>query len=139
MRNSNTKLDPLQTPLKSPNLNRRPLICTTEKYLNNFVPQRRVPPGNQTYANAVAKEKNNTCIIGDSHLARIIKRSFRTGEERNFVIFKCFRGANAKQMDYYVVPTLVDEKQDSIILHIGSNDITKTNYDNVRRSWSANS
>ena len=88
-------------------------------------------PGNQTYANAVASEKKKTCIIGDSHLARITKRSFRTGEERNFVIFKCFRGANTKQLHYYVVPTLVDEKPESIILHIGSNDITKTNYDNV--------
>ena len=79
LRNSDTKPDPLQIPLKSPNLNRRPLICTTEKYLNNFVPQRRVTPGNQTYANAVATEKMKTCIIGDSHLARITKRSFRTG------------------------------------------------------------
>ena len=34
-------------------------------------------------------------------------------------------------MDYYVVPKLVDEKPESIILHISSNDITKTNYDNV--------
>ena len=34
-------------------------------------------------------------------------------------------------MDYYVVPTLVDEKPESIILHIGSNDITEANYDNV--------
>ena len=70
LRNSNTKLDPLQIPLKS----RRPLICTTEKYLNNFVPQRGVTPGNQTYANAVATEKKKTCIIGDSHLARITKK-----------------------------------------------------------------
>ena len=105
------------------------MICTTEKYLNNFVPQRRVTPGNQTYANAVATEKKKTCVIGDSHLARITKRSFRTGEERNFVIFQCFRGANTKQLDYYVVPTLVDEKPESLILHIGSNDIAKTNYE----------
>ena len=58
----------------------------------------------------VAIEKKKTCIIGDSHLARIAKRSFRTGAERNFVIFKCFRGANTKLLDYYVVSTLVDEK-----------------------------
>ena len=111
------------------------MICTTEKYLNNFVPQRRVTPGNQTYANAVATEKKKTCVIGDSHLARITKRSFRTGEERNFVIFQCFRGANTKQLDYYVVPTLVDEKPESLILHIGSNDIAKTNYDNVNAEY----
>ena len=58
----------------------------------------------------VAREKKKTCIIGDSHLARITKKSFRTGAKRNFVIFKCFRGANTKLLDYYVVPTLVDEK-----------------------------
>ena len=107
------------------------MICTTEKYLNNFVPQKRVTPGNQTYANAVASERKKTCIIGDNHLAIITKRSFRKGVERNFVIFKCFRGVNTKQLDYYVVQTLVDEEPESIILHIGSNDITKTNYDNV--------
>ena len=31
LRNSNTKPDPLQIPLKSPNLSQKPLICTTEK------------------------------------------------------------------------------------------------------------
>ena len=99
LRNSNTKPDPSQIPLKSPILNRRPLICATKKYLNNFFPQGRVAPGNQTYANAVATEKKKTCIIGDSHLARMAKRSFRAGEERDFVIFKCFRGANTKPLD----------------------------------------
>ena len=104
LKNLNTKPDPLQIPSKCPNLNRRPLICTTEKYLNNFVPQKRVTPGNQTYANAVATEKKKTCIFGDSHLATITKTSFRTGEERKIAIFKCFRGANTKQLDIMLYP-----------------------------------
>ena len=34
-------------------------------------------------------------------------------------------------MDYCcIVPTLVDEKSATIILNIGSNDITETNYEN---------
>ena len=107
------------------------LICTTGKYLNNFVHQRKVIPGNQIYVNVVATEKKRIRIIGDGHLARITKRSFRTGEECNFVILKCYRGANTNQFDYYVVPTLVDAKREIIILHIRSNDITKTNYDNA--------
>ena len=87
--------------------------------------------GNQIYANAVAAEKKKTCIIVDSHLVRITKRSFRTDEERNFVSFKYFWGANTKQLDYCcIVPTLVDEKSATIILNIGSNDITETNYEN---------
>ena len=40
--------------------------------------------------NVVATEKKKACVIGNSHLARITKRSFRTGKKRNFVIFKCF-------------------------------------------------
>ena len=70
LRDSNTKLDTLQIPLKNPNLYRRPLLCTAEKYLNNFVSQRRVIPRKQTYANVVAAEKIKTCIIGDNYLAR---------------------------------------------------------------------
>ena len=40
---------------------------------------------------------------------------------------KCFSGANTKQLDHYVIPVLVDEKQ-AVVIHIGSNDITKFNY-----------
>ena len=47
------------------------------------------------------------------------------------VYFKCFSGANTKQLDYYVVPTLADENPDSVIIHIGSNDITKSNYNHI--------
>ena len=64
-------------------------------------------------------------------MARINKRSFRTGEKRYFVIFECFLRADTKQLDYYVIPTLVNEKPEIIKLHIGSNDTTKTSYDNV--------
>lgn len=35
----NTRTNTQQLTLKSPNLNRRPFICTTEKGLNNFVLQ----------------------------------------------------------------------------------------------------
>ena len=41
------------------------------------------------------------------------------------VSFKCFSGANTKQLDYYVVPTLVDETPQTVVIHIGSNDITE--------------
>ena len=34
-------------------------------------------------------------------------------------------------MDYYVVPILEDEKRESIMIHIDSNDINKTVHDNV--------
>lgn len=34
-------------------------------------------------------------------------------------------------MDHYVVGTMIDEKPESVISHIVSNNITKTNYDNI--------
>ena len=42
------------------------------------------------------------------------------------VSFKCLSGANTKQLDYYVVPTLVDETQQTVVIHIGSNDNTES-------------
>ena len=47
------------------------------------------------------------------------------------VYMKSFSGANSTQSDYYEVPMLVDEKPNNIVIHIGSNDITKLNYNNV--------
>ena len=86
LRNSNNKPGMLQIPLKSSNLNWRPLICTTEKYLTFFFKEKWFLE--TKHANVLATEQKRTCIIGNNHLARITKRSFRTGEERNFVIFK---------------------------------------------------
>ena len=40
--------------------------------------------------------------------------------------FKCILGT--KELDYYSIPILVDEKPNTIIIHVGSNDITKSNY-----------
>ena len=45
--------------------------------------------------------------------------------------FKCFSGSNTKQLNYYANPTLVDEQPNTVIVHIGSNDITKFNYSKV--------
>ena len=65
------------------------------------------------------------CIIGDSHLKRINKRKLKYNVGQMFS-FKCFSGANTKHLDYYVVPTLVDETPQIVVIHIGSNDITES-------------
>ena len=41
------------------------------------------------------------------------------------VSFKCFSGANTKQLDFYVVPTLVDEMPQTVVIHISSSDMTE--------------
>ena len=42
------------------------------------------------------------------------------------VSFQCFSGANAKPLDSFVVPILVDETAQTVVIHIGSNDITES-------------
>ena len=44
---------------------------------------------------------------------------------------KCFSVSNTNQLNYYANPTLVDEQPNTVIVHIGSNDITKFNYSKV--------
>ena len=47
------------------------------------------------------------------------------------VYVKFFSGATINQLNYYVVPVLVDEKPNNALIHIGSYNITKFNYNNV--------
>ena len=42
-----------------------------------------------------------------------------------------FPGANTKQLVRCSIPMLVDEKPKATIIHIGSNDITKSNYHTI--------
>ena len=70
-------------------------------------------------------------MIGDSHLNRIKKSRFKNDNIEHAVYFKCFSGSNTKQLNYYANPTLVDEQPSTVIVHIGSNDVTKFNYSKV--------
>ena len=64
------------------------------------------------------------------------RQSFKTNNKRlskkelrkRFGYFKCFNGVNTKQVNYYIVPTLVDKTPQTVVIYIGSNDITKMNY-----------
>ena len=37
--------------------------------------------------------------------------------------FKTFSGANTKQLSHYIIPSLVDNKPDKVIIHVGTNDV----------------
>ena len=78
-----------------------------------------------------SKEKNKSYIIRDSHLNRIRKDKFKVSTPKSRAYVKSFSGANTNQLDYYVVPLLVDNNPDNVAIHIGSNDIAKFDYNNV--------
>ena len=62
---------------------------------------------------------------------RIKKNSLRKKFKEDKIYFKCFSGANTKQLDHYVILVLVDKKPQTVVINIGSNDITKFNYHDV--------
>ena len=70
-------------------------------------------------------------IFKRSHLNRINKENFRKEFKGDWAYFKCFLGAYTKYSDYYYIPMLVDERPKTIVIHIGSNDITKLNYHTI--------
>ena len=85
-------------------------------------------PGIAPYASATKSKTEKVCIIGDSHLRRINKTQFRKELVKKLSYFKYFSASNTKQLNYYIAPTLADETPQTVIIHIGSNDISKTNY-----------
>ena len=78
-----------------------------------------------------SKEKKKCYILGNSHLNRIRKDAFKESIPNSRVFVKSFSGVNTNELGYYVVPVLVDEKLSNVVIHIGSNGITKFNYNNL--------
>ena len=99
---------------------RRPDICVTENYIKNFTPV--TIPGNSNYA-SISKKDRKILVIGDSHVKRIRRIDFHKELRNGKVYFRSFSGATRKQLDYYITPSLVDEKPDAAMIHVGTNDI----------------
>ena len=93
--------------------------------------QQRIVPENYSYSNAIQYQRRKAVVIGDSHLNRINKSRFKNDDVAHAIYFKCFSGSNTKQLNYYANPALVDEQPNTVIVHIGSNDINKFNYSKV--------
>ena len=93
----------------------------------------------ETFSGTIqSKEKKKSCIIGDSPLNKIRKNKLKESTPNARVYVKSFSGANTNQLDYCVVPMLVDEKPNNVVVHIRSNDITNFNYNNVNAEELAN-
>ena len=68
------------------------------------------------------KNKNVTCIIGDSILKDVKGWELTKSMKHEYVTVKSFSGAKTECMKHYIIPTL-DKKPDKIILHVGTNDL----------------
>ena len=104
--------------------NKRPIVCYTEKHLTNFVPVR---PGKSSYAGAT-KNGRKVLVLSDSMMQRIRKREFNENLKNATSKIKCFPGATPNYMHHYVVPDLIEEAPDTLVIHSGTNSI----YDNSK-------
>ena len=112
---------------------RRPNVCTTEKYLENskdlHQPKRTVP-GPRSYASAT-KYGKKVMVVGDSHVKRIRRNLFNNSFENARSYLKSFSGAKTEDMKHYIIPSLNEQNPDVIVIHVGGNDINFRNKDNI--------
>ena len=72
--------------------------------------------------------------MSDSHVKRIRRNDFNKQLKNGKAIFRSFSNANTKQLDHYILPPLVDDKRDAVIIHVGTNDIlTNANHEEIAR------
>ena len=91
-------------------------------------------PGNSDYA-SIIKDGRRVLVVGGSHVKRIRRNDFNKELKNGKAIFQSFSGANTKQLDHYILPPLVDDKPDAVIIHAGTNDIlTNTNHEEIPRN-----
>ena len=91
---------------------------------------KKVVPGHRSYA-SVTRYGKKVCIVGDSHLKRLKKKVFNTSINHAKTYISCFSGANSKRLEYYVSPTLDEDKPDVVVIHVGSNDVNHENFDRI--------
>ena len=85
-------------------------------------------PGNRSYS-STTKFGKKICVVGDSHIRRIERNAFNNSLYEGKAHLNGFSGANIKRLDHFITPTLVENRPDIVIIHIGSNDITHNTVD----------
>ena len=81
-----------------------------------------VVPGHRTYAEITSRGRK-TVIFGDSIVKRIRGQELSSYLNNKRAFIRSFPGCTAKELNCYIEPTLEREKPDSVILHVGTNNI----------------
>ena len=108
---------------------RRPDISITENYIKDFT--QVTIPDNSNCA-SISKNGHKILVVGDSHVKRIRRIDFNKKLRNGKAYFRSFSGATSKQLDHYIIPSLVDDKPDAVIIHVGTSDILyNANYEDI--------
>ena len=92
--------------------------------VNNGKTRQEVVPGNSTYAD-ITHQGQKVCIFGASITQRINIGNFNRCLDDTKAIKSCFPGATVSKATYYMKPTLEEESPDTVLLNIGTNNLTK--------------
>ena len=102
----------------------RPHVVTQEYPEGNFI-KTPIRPGVNPF-NIAVKDGKTTVVFSTSIAKRINNREFNKEYRNGTVRIRRFHGARAKQMKHYVLPTLVDESPQVVVLQCGGNDLPTT-------------
>ena len=106
-------------------IRRRPNICTTERCIQTQqqLLKSRVVPGNNTYAGTL-REGKKILMIGVSHIRRVKTDKLQNSFDNAKSFVRYFSGAKTEDLHHYIIPSLLKEKPDIVVIHVGSNSIT---------------
>ena len=90
------------------------------------IPVQRTLPGNKKYSDVVKNGKKIT-VFGDSIIKRINGKELTRHLNKGRAFIKSFPGANAKDLAHYVIPTLIDQSPDAVVIHVGTNNVKRGN------------
>ena len=83
----------------------------------------KVVPGNNTYAGTL-REGKKTLMIGDSHIQRFKREKLQNSFDNAKSFVSCFSVAKMEGLPHYIIPSLLKKKPDTVVIHVGSNNIT---------------
>ena len=90
-----------------------------------------VPVG-RTYA-STTKYGKKICLAGDSHFSKVRRNIFNNLIANGNTYLKSFSRAKVQHLGDFIELTSSEDKPDIVILHMGSNDITRRNVEDMRQ------
>ena len=126
-KNPKKKENPQPKPTLLPTLT--PTLSPTKS--TQEVHQPKTPPINTSPSTIVRESsyqhptnrKRKLFVVGDSHLEMSSKQLFNYSIRDTHAVIKNFDGATTKRLGHHVLPILKEDKPDSVLIHIGTNDV----------------
>ena len=122
--NSTVLLDEVNT--NSDNvIRRRPIICTTGRYIQTQ--QRLQKPhvvlGKNTHAGTL-RDGREILVIDDSHIRRVKRDKLQNSFDNVKSFVRYFSDAKTHDLRHHIIPSLLKAKPNIVVIHVGSNNIT---------------